>query len=676
MGRSINQTEERPALASPASCFAFDLEKPGTEKRHSPSCTSAADPTSDPRQDLAPSTEFRGRGQVRRKRQPNCLELTVERIARAARCFTLLLLAGGAIWAAESVEPVAAPTGPALRTISLHDTSLRTDSLRTEVVPLESGAKLITFFESLPEELACANGRRELPLLAILKDTLNDSDPDNDRIRQVWVFTYSQPSIRQRMAGGVPFLYHRAGLDTGAGTKPPRAVLDLGDPSRGAWRGLALAGVQSEVLNPISALTRLTTHSFFGNYGEYRNTHLWEAGDVLSTTLPTDIDQLTTGELTASEFQAVEERLELAGHPLGGFVGDQFLEHDQEKQRTKQTETRGHNWELLRQRAEDSGLYLEALEPAGPAAFYAILWVAEADLENPAPRSFDHKFLNISNPFADERLRHWNGYSESWNLDSSGVPVPADSADAQPARMIPLALYALDHPHTPLLLIDFRGSGQPRRREIGLKIAEDVTSGVLSITGFGHLGFVALKSSWMFVHARHGGATSRSARRRAFVSVRNAIGSDPNIDPKLRAALLARIEKIDVNPIERPWDQEIRDGWQQYDALMSYARSTGLAREIGRDRGDEMRASVHGPAARALFHVASIATVGLYRHQDTIDQSQVAKLDQQRRDARRKLPGQPLPPPPEPLFASKSGSPAATEADADSAPGLKLGASQ
>ncbi len=254
--------------------------------------------------------------------------------------------------------------------------------------------------------------------------------------------------------------------------------------------------------------------------------------------------------------------------------------------------------------------------------------------------------------------------------------------------MIPLALYALDHPHTPLLLIDFRGSGQPRRREIGLKIAEDVTSGVLSLTGFGHVGFVALKSSWMFVHARHGGATSRSARRRAFVSVRNAIGSDPNIDPKLRAALLARIEKIDVNPIERPWDQEIRDGWQQYDTLMAYARSTGLAREIGRDRGDEMRASLHGPAARAFFHVASVATVGVYRHHDTMNQSLEAQLDQQRRDARRKLPGQPLPPPPQPLFASKTSSEMAShtasdtaaeiasEADEDSALGSKLGASQ
>ena len=128
-----------------------------------------------------------------------------------------------------------------------------------------------------------------------------------------------------------------------------------------AWLSSA---VQSEVLNPIGALARLTPHSFFGNYGEYRKTHLWEAGDVLSSLLPAGLDDFTTDEI-----QAVEERLELTGHPLGGLVADESLQRDREKQRAKQTEIRGHNWELLRQRAEDSGLYLEPLEPTGLRGF-------------------------------------------------------------------------------------------------------------------------------------------------------------------------------------------------------------------------------------------------------------------------------------------------------------------
>lgn len=505
--------------------------------------------------------------------------------------------------------------------------------LRTERLLLPTGAELITFFEGLPD-------RQEFPLIAILRDTLNDSDPSNDRIRQVWVFTYSNPSVWQRMAGGIPFLYHRAGLGQEPGDKPPRPVMDLGDPSRGMWAGLAFAGVQSEVLNPIGAVARLTTHSFFGNYGEYRKTHIWEAGDALTPQLST---ALNSG-LTEEEIAAVEERLELTGRPLGGLVADEYLKKDHEKQRTKQTEIRGHNWELLRQRAEEAGLYLQPLDPAAPFSSRAVLWVAQMDLEEGAGRTFDGQFLNISNPFSDPRLRHWAGYSETWNLDRQGVQVSADAADSRPVRMIPLAMYGLDHPRTPLLLVDFRGPGHPPRREIGLKIAEDVSSGVFFLTGFGNLGYLAAKSSLIFIHTRHGGATDRAARRRAFVFERHAIGVDANIDPDLRKELLARIEKVDVNPIERSWEQEIRDGRKQYEALIAYARRTGLEREIAKSRGDELKAAVHGKGARVLLDMASIGTLGLYRHHETVDDRLMVKLDQQRRSAWLKLQPRTLPP--------------------------------
>jgi hypothetical protein len=554
----------------------------------------------------------------------------------AAKSLSFIILACGIVKAAEASDVTVMPAKP---------------PLRVERVPLESGAELITLFERLPDGPPSTD-EPELPLLSILKDTLKDSDRASDRIRQVWVHTYSHPSIWQRIAGGIPFLYHRAGLDRGPGPRPPNPTIDLGDPSRGMWTGLALSAAQSEVLDPIGALARLTTHSFFGNYGEYRKTHVWEAGDVISS-LP--IGSLDVG-LTEDEIEAVEERLELAGHPLGGLVGDQYLGRDHEKLRARQTETRGHNWELLRQSAENAGLYLEPLEPDGLPASFAILWVAETDLEGAPRRNFDRQFLNISNPFSDERLRRWNGYSETWYRDGNGVPVSADSDGSQAVCMIPLALYALDHPHTPLLLADFRGSGHPQRREIGLKFAEDATSGVLSITGYGRLGYITLKSSWMFVHSRHGGATNRSARRRAFVLVRHAIGSDPGLEPSLRKELLGRIEKVDLNPIESSWDQEIRDGWRQYNALITYARATGLAREIARDRGDEVSATIHGTGARALLHLASIGTVGLYRHHDAVNQSLMAKLEQQRRSAWLKSQGQNLPPASQPVVASASDS--------------------
>ncbi len=519
-------------------------------------------------------------------------------------------------------------------------------SLRAERLYLASGAELITLFEGLP-------GHQELPLIAVLKDTLNDSDPSNDRIRQVWVFTYSQPSVWQRIAGGVPFFYHRAGLDRSPGNKPPRPVMDLGDPSRGMWAGLAFTGVQNEVLNPIGSLARLTTHSFFGNYGEYRKTHIWEAADALTPQLST---ALNSG-LTEGEIAALEERLELTGRPLGGLVADEYLVRDHDKQRTEETETRGHNWELLRQRAEEAGLYIDPVESGKAPASSAILWVSQADLEDGAGRSFDGQFLNISNPFTDARLRHWEGYSEIWYLDGQGVVVSSDAGDARRAKMIPLAMYGLDHPKTPLLLVDFRGSGHPPRREIGLKLAEDVTTGVFAFTGVGNIGFLAAKSSLMFVHARHGGATNRGARRRAFVFERHAIGVDSNMDPGLRKELLGRIEKVDVNPIERSWDQEIRDARKQYDALIAYAQKTGLAQEIAKSRGDEMRKTVHRTGTRILLDVASIGTLGLYRHHEKVDDSLMAKLDQQRRSAWLKLQPGFLPPDHDAVLAHENRSP-------------------
>jgi hypothetical protein len=45
-----------------------------------------------------------------------------------------------------------------------------------------------------------------------------------------------------------------------------------------------------------------------------------------------------------------------------------------------------------------------------------------------------------------------------------------------------------------------------------------------------------------------------------------------------------------------------------------------------------------------FLHLASIVTGGLYNHHDTMSPSLMAKLDQQRRDARLKLPAQALPP--------------------------------
>src|SRR5205085_8686646 len=123
----------------------------------------------------------------------------------------------------------------------------------------------------------------------------------------------------------------------------------------------------------------------------------------------------------------------------------------------------------------------------------AMIWMAQDDSAS-APRHFESQFLKIKNPFHDERLREWTGYTQTWNLDG------------RQAAMIPLSLYSLDYPGIPLRLIDFRHAASPGRAEMTLRFADDLTVGVFGLTGYGleKLAYAGVKSSWLFVKKRHG----------------------------------------------------------------------------------------------------------------------------------------------------------------------------
>ena len=74
----------------------------------------------------------------------------------------------------------------------------------------------------------------------------------------------------------------------------------------------------------------------------------------------------------------------------------------------------------------------------------------------------------------------------------------------------------------------------------------------------------------------------------------------------LRRELESRIERLDLDPVEKSWAQEVRGAWRQYDALMRFAADpNGLASTIERDRVDEYRAATENPLKRiaaAVFH--------------------------------------------------------------------------
>jgi hypothetical protein len=474
--------------------------------------------------------------------------------------------------------------------------------LRAETVDVSECGQLVIFFEELRAAGQNA-GKSEIPLLAVLRDTMGDNDPANDRLRQVWVFTYAAPSPAQRIAAGVPFFYHRSGLDSGSSTRPPHPVLDMARPTRGLWSGIASSAVQSQVLDPIGSVARLTTHSYGGNLAEYRGTHVAEVLDIL-TRNPAQV----TGALTPAEIESLVARLELSSKLFGRLAGDESLTSVYSGALERRTENRGHNWELLRQAAEQNGLYFEPLALDAAPDSFGVIWIAQRDAEsgNHFNGAFDGQFLHIANPFHDERIPSWQGYSQLWTLDRDGVRAPDGTDGGVPVKMIPLAVYALNYPGVPLLLIDFRDGSHPQHTERRLRAANDVTAGVLGLTTFGSFSYFAAKTSFLFVHKRHGAATDRLSRRNAFIALRHALATGDSLDEGLRRELKTRVEKLDLDPAEKSWTQEVRAAWRQYDALIKFAADpSGLAKTIEQGRVREYHAATQRPLKRfstAVFH--------------------------------------------------------------------------
>ena len=105
-----------------------------------------------------------------------------------------------------------------------------------------------------------------------------------------------------------------------------------------------------------------------------------------------------------SELSEIQARLRLTDTTFGGLVGDLNLQRYNESQITATRDTRGHNWELLRQHAEAQSLFFEPLEMPDGSATHALLWVGKSDLVANQGRRYDGRFLNIANPWSDKRL--------------------------------------------------------------------------------------------------------------------------------------------------------------------------------------------------------------------------------------------------------------------------------
>lgn len=502
---------------------------------------------------------------------------------------------------------------------------------RLERTPVSGGAELLTIFgrlDGLPREKGEAG---EVPMVSILRDTLGDTDAENDRLRYVWMLTYTRPTFLQRLASGVPFLYSRVGNRNNVSkTDAPPPIIDLAKTDREVWNKIFWTALQSIFLDSYGFPLKATSRSYRRNLDDYRRAHVTRALAILSLY---EAETGSTPLFTADEMRDIQARLMLTEKTLGGIVDDIFLQRVFEKQTTEVKDIRGHNWELLRQRAESEKLYFEPLELPDGSATHAIIWVARPDLVNYRDRPFKSRFLNIANPWRDDRLRYWKGYVETKYFDADNRIVTAETPGARPVQMIPLAIYGLDHPKIPILLVDFRDGMNPKWREVSRRALEDVTRTVLSLSRFGDIPYFLSRTLYDFVTGRRGIDLNQPSRMRTYSQLKLLLSLDASLDPEFRDEVNRRLERVAANPRENDLEAEATIARDQYRALMAYAqRPDGLPAAIERDRREEMANSQkRGKASEVLSRLANIMSLGTYTRRAEVTPDFNDRLDRARR---------------------------------------------
>jgi len=506
---------------------------------------------------------------------------------------------------------------------------------RVERTIIANGGELLTIFARPVDQPATAAlqteiQNEEIPLLSVLRDTLGDTRRENDVFRQLWVHTYARPRLVQRAAALVPFLYKGLRVERQVPlTSPPPAIIDLSDTHRSVWRRLFGSGMVSVFID--QHLLKSSVHSYQRNFAAYRRSNLMRAQTILSLYGNQRKDD---SPFSAEELIQLQAQLGLTEKTFGGIVDKNRLLSFQEKQSASLNDTRGHNWELLRQQAEASGLYIEPLRLSETTITHALLWFPDDDRassESANDREFQGRFLNIKNPWGDERLRRWQGYSETKYFDPENRVLPSFARNSRGVKMIPLALYGLDFDKIPILLIDFRDAENPKRRELSGRLIHDIASDVLSISRYGNVYYFLARSAFDFVTRRRGIDISQRSRVLSIAELKLVLSFGPNISKALRGELDEGLQRLSINPLENGNLAEKKLELAQYRALLAYShRRDGLPAKLERERSAEAMALVHRGLDAKLLRLANIVTLGHYTHREKMTPELVQQLDNKR----------------------------------------------
>lgn len=515
--------------------------------------------------------------------------------------------------------------------VALAQTDNDAPRFRVERTPVAGGAELITIWgRVVGSEAGRESQSEDLPLVTVLRDTLGDDIKENDILRQVWVHTYARPTLVQNAAALVPFLYKGVRVKPRTSvTNPPRAIIDLADTGRPVWSGLLVSGLTRALID--QPLVSASIHNYQRNVTDYRKANLMRALAILSLY---NAEPRSDSPFSNAELIEMQSRLALTDKMFGGLVDTVRLSRFNEQDTSKRRDNRGHNWELLRQHAEAAGLFFEPLALSNNAATHVLLWMPVDQLQRnhaSTGRQFNDRFLNIKNPWRDERLLRWQGYKETKYLDAENRPVAATDPGARAVTMIPLALYGLDFAKIPALLIDFRDTANPRRRELSRRFIDDLARDVFAISSLGNLYYFVGRSAFDFLTSRRGIDVNQPSRLRSAVELQLLLSFDSHISAGLSHELNKGLEALSVNPLENRSQAERRLALAQYQALQAYAlRPDGLPLKIEQDRRAELTKFIHRGFKGKLLRVASVITLDRYTHREKMTPELLQLMDKER----------------------------------------------
>jgi len=480
----------------------------------------------------------------------------------------------------------------------------------------------------------CITGKdamEDLPLVSVLRDTLGDGSPENDRVTYVWLLSSSRLGIGQKVLSAVPFFYWRVGDGPkSVGSWDLTPLLNLNAPQHPMLSGMSRNLIQWTALDPFAKGVRATSRSFWANQIDYERLHLEAA---ISHLHKAPVSGNSSG-LTSQELNTVIARLELRKTILGGLVDDSHAARFGEENSYEDERIRSRNWETLRQFAEKTGLYFEAVNLAGAQNQHAILWfpLGGSFPANGTSLKPIWKILNIKNPWTDHQLNQQQGLSYQRAVNENGVLLPEGEPGIKQITLKPLSVYSLNYPKQPLLLVDFRDKLHVRRYEMAQRSINEITAGVIGISHFTNWYYYAGAMAYNMLWSRRGIAVDQDARLDCYSQFRAELALDHQLDSRLRQELQDRAESLAVNPLAASANREIQTARAHLALLQTESEENGkLAARLQKERRAELADFGESTKANVTHNVLHMGTLGIYTHRVKPEQSTYAALDQERR---------------------------------------------